>query len=687
MYYDSHFSTRLRQNRRDAAQSVPFSYVFIFGLLLCLTWQTVFAVPMLTNYQGNLKDARGKPLNTTVSLTFSLYDVPAWGTPLWTETHPSVSVKEGMFSVILGSKVKIPETVTQGERYLGVKVNANAEMLPRQALVSGFFAMRAGVAESVASGSVTADKLGAASITTEKVATGAVTGDKLAANVVTTDKIANGAVTNEKLSAEVQQKLAQTGGTSTGSISPDSSLTVKTLTVKKKIKIGENSLNLGDSEYATNSIWTTPDIWAPTVIPTLNIQSNKSYDGNTIINEGNAGRVGIGTPTPKDKLHLNGAFFLEQITAPITPTDRLYNVGGKLYWNGSEFKGDKGDPGLKGDKGDSGLKGDKGDSGLKGDKGDAGLPGDSVWTKNAVNNIYRMGQVGVGTSDPQVMLDVNGAVKISSTAGFSPIFDSNFKGLFLGYGDNGDGEVSSLNLTLPAGYTPLVLNGSKVSIAEQQGGAYRNPGNVGIGLMAGTDPENKLDVAGSVAIGSGYAGTKTAAPANGLIVEGNVGIGTSAPQAKLHVDGSWFLLTGGGNALRFTASNPGPEIGSSTGEMGFWHTSSGWNMLKARSFYPMSDARLKKEVSTINNALEKVQTLRGVSFKWKDNNKADIGVIAQEIEPVIPELVSTDKEGYKSVSYDGLTAVLVEAVKELKAQNEALKTIVCKDHPGELICR
>ena len=90
-----------------------------------------------------------------------------------------------------------------------------------------------------------------------------------------------------------------------------------------------------------------------------------------------------------------------------------------------------------------------------------------------------------------------------------------------------------------------------------------------------------------------------------------------------------------------------------------------------------SDARLKKNVQTIDGALDKVLKLRGVSYYWKnkeemgadstirhfDNNK-HIGVIAQELEEVFPELVSDDKEGFKTVEYTALAPILIEAIKE-----------------------
>ena len=94
-----------------------------------------------------------------------------------------------------------------------------------------------------------------------------------------------------------------------------------------------------------------------------------------------------------------------------------------------------------------------------------------------------------------------------------------------------------------------------------------------------------------------------------------------------------------------------------------------------------SDQRWKKEIKTLDNSLDKITALRGVSYDWKRNEFPDknfsegtqIGVIAQEIETVFPELVHTDKEGYKSVSYSNLVAPLIEAVKELKLEVETLQ--------------
>jgi hypothetical protein len=126
---------------------------------------------------------------------------------------------------------------------------------------------------------------------------------------------------------------------------------------------------------------------------------------------------------------------------------------------------------------------------------------------------------------------------------------------------------------------------------------------------------------------------------------GSVGIGTSAPAARLHVNGN---------------------AGNNTGV---------WSNL--------SDRRLKKDIEPISNALQTVEMLEGVTFRWNDSDK-DFqfgrvrGLIAQDVEKVIPEWIITDPDGYKRLEPIGIDALLIEAIKELKAENEELKDRISK---------
>ena len=93
--------------------------------------------------------------------------------------------------------------------------------------------------------------------------------------------------------------------------------------------------------------------------------------------------------------------------------------------------------------------------------------------------------------------------------------------------------------------------------------------------------------------------------------------------------------------------------------------------------YASSDERLKDNIQTLPDALGKVEAIRGVEFDWNDKQNLhsghDVGVIAQDIEAVLPELVETRDNGFKAVKYEKLTAVLIEAVKELSARVKELE--------------
>ena len=98
------------------------------------------------------------------------------------------------------------------------------------------------------------------------------------------------------------------------------------------------------------------------------------------------------------------------------------------------------------------------------------------------------------------------------------------------------------------------------------------------------------------------------------------------------------------------------------------------------AFYT-SDQRLKSNVTPIISGLSKVSNLTGVEFDWNKDSYAhlqghDIGVIAQNIESVVPEAVSTRPDGYKAVRYDKIVPVLIEGMKEQQIQIQNLQTEV-----------
>ena len=94
--------------------------------------------------------------------------------------------------------------------------------------------------------------------------------------------------------------------------------------------------------------------------------------------------------------------------------------------------------------------------------------------------------------------------------------------------------------------------------------------------------------------------------------------------------------------------------------------------------YYSSDERLKDNIKPIDNALDKINSLGGYEFDWNDNQSTysghDIGVIAQEVKDVFPELVIERDNGYLAVKYEKLVAVLIQGIKELKSEIEILKS-------------
>ena len=100
--------------------------------------------------------------------------------------------------------------------------------------------------------------------------------------------------------------------------------------------------------------------------------------------------------------------------------------------------------------------------------------------------------------------------------------------------------------------------------------------------------------------------------------------------------------------------------------------------------YASSDERLKDEIIPISNPIEKINSIGGYSFVWNNEKQniykgKDYGVIAQEIENILPELVDNRKDGYKAVKYDRLVSLLIEGIKELSSEVKELKEKINKE--------
>ena len=149
--------------------------------------------------------------------------------------------------------------------------------------------------------------------------------------------------------------------------------------------------------------------------------------------------------------------------------------------------------------------------------------------------------------------------------------------------------------------------------------------------------------------------------------------------------------TAGGINLYF-GSTRGYVYANNSNQIGFLNHNAGWslkvdssgNVTATGNVTAYSDRRIKENIRTVDKALDKVQAMRGVYFDRKDTGKASVGVIAQEIEQILPEVVETQDTrtlenqdaltDLKTVSYGNIVGVLIEAVKELRAEVADLKS-------------
>ena len=186
----------------------------------------------------------------------------------------------------------------------------------------------------------------------------------------------------------------------------------------------------------------------------------------------------------------------------------------------------------------------------------------------------------------------------------------------------------------------------------------------------------------STAITTGILNVTTSAVIGAGITANASGINVTGIITATSFFGNGSGLTGAGSTVfddtttnqeffpLFTATTSGTitASGISTSKLTY-NPSTG--AMTAVDFNSTSDINLKENIHTVGNALEITEQLRGVSFDWKETGRSSYGVIAQELEEILPELV---KQGeVKSVNYNGIIGVLIEAIKELKKEIKDLK--------------
>jgi hypothetical protein len=229
------------------------------------------------------------------------------------------------------------------------------------------------------------------------------------------------------------------------------------------------------------------------------------------------------------------------------------------------------------------------------------------------------------------------------------------------------------------------------SLADQHVTLYANGTGPSIKVTTGTittemKPGN-LNLGGTVSANgsTGTAGYVLTSGGSGNVYWVAAAAGVSGSNTQIQYNNSGTL--GASSGLTFNNTTNAVSISGGLG-VGTAASSTAGEIRATNNItaYYSSDARLKENVRPISNALEDLLKLRGVRFDWTDDfiqknggedgyfiRKQDVGIIAQELEAVLPELVIDREDGFKAVKYDRIVALLIEAVKELKAEVDLLK--------------
>ena len=311
------------------------------------------------------------------------------------------------------------------------------------------------------------------------------------------------------------------------------------------------------------------------------------------------------------------------------------------------------------------------------------------------------GNIGLGNSSPAHKLSVNGNsyfvgiinaisnVSISGTSFFNGnLIITSTAGISANgsYGSQGQALISNGSsvywATATAGTnTQIQFNDS--STANASAGFIFNKTTNNVTIANSLSLGNNLSLSNSIILGN-MTITNTGISQNTFsigtaayyVANGNFGIGTSTPAYKLDVAGN---INARGDIYTTKGSSPyiGPidnyNIALGTGGITRVSIDTSGNITATGDITAFSDFRLKTDIETITNALEKVSKMRGVTYTRIDTEYKGSGVIAQEMQKILPEVVLDNGE-YLSVAYGNLVGILIEAIKELEAKVNRLES-------------
>lgn len=203
--------------------------------------------------------------------------------------------------------------------------------------------------------------------------------------------------------------------------------------------------------------------------------------------------------------------------------------------------------------------------------------------------------------------------------------------------------------------TTLVSNLNSDLLDGQHGSYYTNASNLSSGTISTSRLPSNIIISG-VLTATSFVGDGS--NLSGIVTSITAGSGILISQSTGNV-----TISGTNDAIQSLDSVLGIGNTSNLGMV--------VGVVTATDFNSTSDINLKENITTVDNALSVTNKLRGVRFEWKQDGRPSYGVIAQELQEILPELVSSGDP--KTVNYNGIIGVLIEAVKELSAEIDELK--------------
>lgn len=445
----------------------------------------------------------------------------------------------------------------------------------------------------------------------------------------------------------VSQNAASSNGASAFYLSANGGLTNATSNYKTAFGvITTNSSGSSDGEQL-QEVFSVSKIGNIMIRTNLNESSNNDNYTDPTVNENLSGQFGIDighwsgdTSSQKysGSINVTGGYFVNG--APLPTPWKYVSLGTSGSTNTSNIYNY-----------DTGFSEGNTTYGIKPDTSNA--PG-TAWSVTH-DILEQNSNVGIGLSQPRGALDVAGPIysrygvigcnELSDQGNFSLYHTTSYNYDFL-YGTNGEINDGFINYAMS-----INTDGSvHINCANKNKIIFESSGNPFVTFDYTNNVctfDTNLTVNGNETI------TGTLTVSNSASIEGNltVGYNTTTLNGLLQVN----------NNIEATG-----------------YISASGNIVSSGNVYANSDVRLKTNILPIDNSLEKINKLQGVYFNKKNKTNREVGLIAQDVEKIIPEIVTEDnsEEKIKSICYSNLTAVLIEAVKELtEKNNELLKRI------------